>query len=234
MIGIIGAIRIETEMLKTSLTDKSTRTISGIEFVQGRLWGEEAVIATCGVGKVFAAICAQTMILEYEPDVIINTGVAGCTVSTLKIGDIVVADRVAQHDMDVSALGCAPGEHFELKLTYFKCAPALVEIARDSAEAIGLNAVTGTIVSGDKFIIGSSDKDFVCSVFNAFACEMEGGAIGQVCYVNNVPFVVIRSISDGADRDAKVSVKKFVAMSAKNSASVLEYMIRHYKRITSL
>ena len=226
MVGIIGAMQLETRMLKDSITEKEVRTIGGIEFVSGKLENTDVVVAACGVGKVFAAMCAQIMILEYHPDAIINTGVGGGVGEGLHIGDIVIGEKLVQHDMDVCALGCEPGEHMELRRIYFPCAEALVKRIKASADGLGYPNTLGVIASGDQFVSDEDTKMRLRKQFHSLCCEMEGAAVSQVCFVNKVPFVVVRAISDGADGDAKMSFEDFCRMAAERSSRVLHHMLK--------
>ena len=207
------------------MTEREERTISGMTFTRGKLCGKDAVVTVCGEGKVNAAMCAQTMILEFAPDMIINTGVAGGLADGLKIADIVVADCVVQHDMDTSPLGDPKGLVSGINVIYFdadkKASALLSEIARDN----GINTVMGTIASGDQFIASKEVKQGIVSEFNAIACEMEGGAVGHVCYVNDVPFGIIRAISDGADDGAHMDYPTFAAAAAKNGIDLTDKFI---------
>lgn len=221
MLGIIGAMKIETDMLINSMKDKKVSVYSDIEFVEGKLGETDVVVADCGVGKVFAAMCAQTMILKFAPDVIINTGVGGAVGEGLHVGDIIVASKLVQHDMDVCALGLAKGEHMELGITYFPADEDTVEKIMAAAQALGYSVDSGIIASGDQFIGDRESKQRLSAHFNALVCEMEGAAIAQVCYVNHTPFAVVRAISDGADDDARMSFEDFAKLSAERSCKVL-------------
>ena len=121
MIGLIGAMEVEITSLRDAITEKVSRTISGVEFVSGKIDGQEVVTAVCGIGKVFAAVCAEAMILSYQPDLIINTGVGGSLSSDLSIGDVAVAKDVVQHDMDTTPLGDPPGYISGLGQVYLPC-----------------------------------------------------------------------------------------------------------------
>lgn len=222
MIGIIAAMDVELEKLKNSMTDIQTETLAGTEFLTGSLWGRKTVAAVSGVGKVNAAMCAQTMILKYSPEFIINSGVAGGLDKSLKICSIVVADKVVQHDMDTSPLGDPVGFISGINITEIPCYEKICRLLTKAAEENGLHNVTGTIASGDQFINSSDKKDYLVNTFNAAACEMEGGAIGHVCYKNNVPFCVIRSISDGADDSSHIAYPEFVKLAADNLEAVLK------------
>ena len=196
-IGIIGAMQMEVDALQAAMTHAVTETVSGITFVQGTIGKHEVVAAVCGIGKVFAAMCAQTMILRYTPDCVINIGVAGTVSKGLKVLDIAVADRVCQHDMDTSPLGDPVGLISGINQIYFPTDTALVQVIAAAAEAKGVHTVVGTIASGDQFIHTQEKKDWIHDTFRAAAAEMEGGSIGHVCTVNGVPFAVLRTISDG-------------------------------------
>lgn len=220
-IGIIGAMSCETDALKKMLKDASTETVSGVEYCSGRLFDREVVIATCGIGKVFAAICAQTMILHYSPDIIINTGVAGTLTDKLSVCDVAVSSDVVQHDMDTSAIGDPVGLISGINIVKIPADAGLCEAVLSAARGLGLNALSGTVASGDVFVAEEAKKNYIRENFDAVACEMEGASIGQVCYVNSVPFVVIRAISDGGDEDAAMSYDKFVVIAAENSVKLV-------------
>ncbi len=227
MIGIIGAMQIETEALVSMLTDKTTEIISGREYYTGKLHGKEVVICTCGIGKVYAAICAEAMILRYSPSVIINTGVAGALAESLDVTDIVVSDAVVQHDMDTSPLGDPVGLISGINKVYFdadmKAADKLCEIAG----SLGINTLRGTVASGDQFISGTEAKNRIKNNFpSAVCCEMEGGAIGHVAYVNDTPFVVLRAISDKADGTGNMDYMQFCGIAAENSVRVMSEFVR--------
>ncbi len=225
-IGIIGAMSCETETLCGMLSDASQEKISGVEYHSGKLMGHDAVIATCGIGKVFAAICAQTMILKYSPDIIINTGVAGTLTDQLSVCDVALSTSVVQHDMDTSAIGDPIGLISGINIVNIPASEELCKKAQKAAGAVGLKAVSGTIASGDVFVAEEGRKAFIRDMFSAIACEMEGASIGQVCYVNSVPFVVIRAISDGGDEAAAMSYDKFVRIAAENSVKLLCEMMK--------
>lgn len=222
MIGIIGAMRVETEALVAAMEGAAAETISGVTYTRGRLWGQEAVVATCGVGKVFAAMCTQTMILRYAPALLINTGVAGTLTDRLHVGDVVVSDRLVQHDMDTSPVGDPPGLISGLNRIYLSADPDAAAALFRAVEAGGTRAVRGTIASGDQFIADSARKAKIAADFGAVACEMEGAAIAQVATVNGTPFVALRAISDGADEGGGVvDYPTFVRTAAAASVAAL-------------
>ena len=228
-IGIIGAMKIEVEAIQAVMEDKKEEVISGVLFISGTLYGKKIVVAECGIGKVFAAICAEAMILSFNPDVIINTGVAGGLSSALKIGDIAVAESVVQHDMDTSPLGDPVGLLSGINIVNIPCDKKVSEMLVSAVKARDINCVTGVIASGDQFINGAEKKNWLIETFDAVSCEMEGASIGHVCYVNKVPFGVVRSISDGADDDSNMDYPEFCRLAAKNSTEVIKTFVKEYK-----
>ena len=197
--GIIGAMAVETQAIKALMENKTVETVSGIEFVSGTLCGKNVVVAQCGIGKVFAAICAQTMIVKYAPDRIINTGVAGTLSKDIGLLDIAVSSAVVEHDMDTSPLGDPVGLISGINIVDIPASEKLSEEICTAAHRLGIKCVSGIIASGDQFIADKAKKEYIRSTFGAIACEMEGASIGHVCYVNGVDFAVIRCISDNAD-----------------------------------
>lgn len=228
-IGVIGALGEEVSSLISELLDYKCEKISGIEFHLGRLSGKAVAIAKCGVGKVFAAICAEAMIINYSPSLIINSGVGGALAGGLSAGDIVIADKLCQHDMDTSALGDPKGLISGINMIYFDSDKKAVEILKEASKKLSCKALVGTVASGDKFIADASDKRFITENFSAAACEMEGGAIAQAAFVNNTPFVVIRAISDSADGEANMSYAEFLPIAAERSSSLTRSLIELYR-----
>ncbi len=227
-IGIIGAMKIEVDAIQALMKDAEKQIISGITFISGELYDKTIVVAECGIGKVFAAICAEAMILNFNPDVIINTGVAGGLEASLKIGDIAIAQSVVQHDMDTSPLGDPVGLISGINIINIPCDKNIVEMLINVVNDLGINCVSGVIASGDQFINGAEKKEWLVKNFNAISCEMEGASIGHVCYVNKVPFCVVRSISDGADDDSHMDYPEFCKLAAKNSTEVIKAFVKNY------
>ena len=199
IIGVIGAMQSETEGLVAAMTGKKTETVGGIRFTVGKLSGRRAVVATCGVGKVAAAMCAQIMLLHFGVRLLLNTGVAGGLDQEMKVMDVAVATDVVQHDMDTTAIGDPAGLISGLNIVKIPTHAQAARTLLDTAHAAGCKVFSGTIASGDLFVAKAEDKDRIRGQFDAIACEMEGAAIGQVAYTNGVPFAVLRVISDGGD-----------------------------------
>ena len=227
-IGIIGAMESEVRELISRLDSPVTESFSGVDFHLGRLLGKQVVIAKCGVGKVFAAICAEIMILKYSPALLVNTGVAGAIAPGIITGDVVVARRLVQHDMDTSPLGDPKGLISGINVIYFETDVKAKDILLAAATELEISASPGTSATGDRFVASREEKERLLSEFTASACEMEGGAVAQVAYVNNTPFIVIRAISDSADGSATVDYPTFLAEAAKNSAAMTLALVKSY------
>lgn len=223
--GIIGAMDLEMKALIDLLEKEECRTISNVTFYKGKIFEHDAVLAVCGVGKCFSALCAQTMILEYHPDCIINIGVAGGIVDGLSVGDIVVANDVVQYDMDTSAVGDPVGLISGINIVKIPCSPKLTEGLFEAAKTLQIPVVRGTVASGDTFVASREKKEKIAETFDAVACEMEGGGIAQACYVNNVECAILRSISDGIDGGGG-DYEAFKHAAAKNSTAVLSAFFR--------
>ena len=217
MIGIIGAMDIEIEHINAILEDKEEITISGALYTKGKLGGKDVVTAVCGIGKVFAAICTQTMIIKFGADKIINTGVAGGLTDKTDILDTVVATALVQHDMDTTYFGDPKGMISGINVVEFPCDNSIAEKIAENVEG---NCVRGIVASGDCFVADNDKKKEINETFNAVACEMEGAAIAQVCYVNKTPFCVLRTISDGANGE-EMSYEKFRVVAAEKAAKVI-------------
>lgn len=221
IIGIIGAMDAEVAALKSKMNIESTETISGIEFCRGTLCKKSVVVAKCGVGKVFAAICAQTMILRFGVTHIINTGVGGALDPKLDLLDLVISDKVVQHDMDTSPLGDPVGLVSGINKVYFEASTVLI----DAAKATDVPCVTGTIASGDQFVADSETKATISDRFGARICEMEGAAIGHVCFVNGVDFLIVRAVSDSANENSVMDFPQLVSRAAVISSTLVEKML---------
>lgn len=221
-IGIIGAMTSEMDAIKASIQQPQVNEISGIRFVQGTINGVDVVAATCGIGKVFAAMCAQTMILTYKPDLIINVGVAGSLTPHLNIGDIAIAQSVVQHDMDTTAMGDAAGMISGINEIYLPCSTNGVQMLEACADALGFHHETGVVATGDIFMQDGERKDYVAETFQAICCEMEGGGVGQACYVNGVDFCILRAISDNGDENAHNEYHLSLEMAADRATQVMD------------
>ncbi|MBW6411557.1 5'-methylthioadenosine/adenosylhomocysteine nucleosidase [Clostridium weizhouense] len=225
-IGIIAAMAEELEILLKDLSLEEKKTKANMTFHKGSLAGKSVVAVVCGIGKVNSAVCTQILISEYGVDKIINVGVAGGIGKDIYPGDIVVAENLVQHDMDTSVFGDKIGQIPRLDTFDFKCDKDMVSAAKKACEEITeLNSFTGRIVSGDQFVANLEKIQWLEKEFGAISCEMEGASIAQVCYLNSIPFVVIRSISDNANNGAHIDYEKFIPIAVKNSTRILNKMI---------
>ena len=222
-IGIIGAMDSEVTMLQQALADAQVCEYAGMRFCAGTLEGTDAVVVKCGIGKVNAALCVQLLKDRFAVTHVINTGVAGALSPALDIGDIVISEEALQHDFDLSPIGFKRAEIPPFGLVAFPADAALQDIARRAvADAdLGISVLTGRICSGDQFIAGNAQKQAITSQFGGLCAEMEGAAIAQACYANQLPFVILRAISDRADDSGGVSFSEFEAKAAKNSAAIV-------------
>ena len=221
MIGIIGAMDAEVAALYDMMENREITEAYGYKFAKGRLQGRDVVLARCGIGKVNAAVCTQTMIMMYKPEIIINSGVAGSLSAKLGICDIAVGTDIVQHDVDTTAFGDPYGWISTINQHYFNLDEKVSQAVCAAAEKLGLNAVPARIASGDQFISDGEKKKWMVDTFDAMACEMEGGAIAQVCYIGGVRCAVIRAISDSTDGDHAMEYGQFMQIAADNSIKVL-------------
>ncbi len=231
MIGIIGAMESEIHTLISALQNPVSETITGITYHRGVLAGQEVVIARAGIGKVNAALSAQTMILRYTPTLILNTGVAGAVADGLTVMDAVIADAYVEHDMDTTPVGDPAGlvsvggkNRIEM--------PTDSEAARllcEASEGAGLRTFRGVVATGDQFIATSAQRTRIRTLFSAVAAEMEGGAIAHACLAAGVPFASLRVLSDNADGDAGVDYPTFVTHAAAKSAEVVISFVSQHK-----
>ena len=236
-IGIMGAMQEEIELIKSDITDAEIFNIGSRNYITGKLYSKDVIVSFSRWGKVASASTVMTLINLFKVDIIVFTGVAGAASNNLNIGDIVIADKLIQHDMDASAFPWL--KKYEIPLlgvSYFNVDEKLLSLAEASAsnylsnemlDEINIellnslcinkpNVVKGTIASGDQFIAdGKKITQLVCSIDNLLCVEMEGAAVAQVCFENNVPFVVFRSISDKADHSAEIDFTTYVSSVAK-------------------
>lgn len=225
-IGIIAAMAEELEILLKDISIDKKMEKANMTFHKGKLYGKDVVAVVCGIGKVNSAVCTQILVSEYNVDKVINVGVAGGIGKEIYPGDIVVAENLVQHDMDTTAFGDKVGQIPRLDTFDFKCDKELISIAKKACEAIPeLNSFVGRIASGDQFVADIEKIQWLDKEFGAISCEMEGASIAQVCYLNSIPFVVIRSISDNANNGAHMDYEKFVPVAVKNSTKILKQML---------
>jgi len=225
MIGIIGAMQPEVEAILGLIEDKKINCVKSFAFHEGKINGKDVVVAQCGIGKVFAAMCAEAMILNYDLDYILNVGVGGTLSDKLSICSIAISKGLIQHDMDTSPLGDPIGMISGINIIEIPANKGVVWKVEEAVKEAGLNYEIGIIASGDQFINNKEKKEYIKNTFGAIACEMEGAAIAQVAYVNKVPFCVIRAISDSADGSSHMEYAEFLKEAIENTKKVINNLI---------
>ena len=228
-IGIIGAMELEVEELKAAMTVSEIVKKAGMDFYEGTLSGVSAVVVRSGIGKVNAALCTQILVDLFHVTHIINTGVAGSLNPKLDIGDILISRDALHHDMDVTIFGYKPGEVPQLGLREFPADERLAKLAKEICEKVNpdIHAILGRVVSGDQFISGSEIKERLIREYQGDCAEMEGASIAHGAYLNGIPFVIIRAISDKADNSAQMDYPVFEKAAAKHSAALVKELVKH-------
>ena len=228
-IGIIGAMDKEVRTLIQMMDIEKTVDKASLKFYIGKLEGKDVVLVQCGIGKVNSALCAQILISEFDVDAVVNTGVAGAIHSSLDVNDIVISTEAIQYDVDATAFGYKKGQIPQMENSVFKADETLMETAYQSsleqAEGEDFKIVKGRVATGDIFISSKELKEELENDFKAYCGEMEGGAIAHACTVNNIPFVIIRAMSDKADGSADVTYEEFVDKAAENSKDIVLRML---------
>lgn len=227
-IGIIGAMQTEVEGIVSALENVKEESVGSVTFFVGEAFGKTVAVTKCGVGKVYAAIAAEALIIAYSPRLLVNTGVGGALAKGLKTADVVIADKLVQHDMDTSPLGDPKGLISGINKIYFETDERAADILLAAARDISVNASVGTVATGDTFVASKEARERIVSEFSASACEMEGAAVAQVAYVNSVPFAVIRAISDSADGEATMDYPTFMPIAAKISTALTLKLVELY------
>lgn len=227
MIGIIGAMEAEVSILKERMTDIETVTKASMTFFKGLYRQTPVVIVRSGICKVNAAICTQILIDDFKADYIINTGIAGSLKPEINIGDLVISTDVLHHDVDAQVFGYAPGQIPQMNTLAFPADPKLAELAARLCRQVNpdIQVFTGRILSGDQFVSSKEVKKRISKEFQGYCTEMEGAAIAQTAYLNNVPFVIIRAISDKADDSASMDSTTFEAQAIHHTEMLMDALI---------
>jgi len=223
-IAIMGAMPEEIEPIIGKLENVKETVYAANKYYEGIYNGKEVVVAYSKIGKVFATLTATILIEKFACDTLLFSGVAGAISDELKIGDLIIAEGVSQHDLDITAFGHPYGYVPEGEV----CIPTdmnLRNIAKDVAKEKGLTLKEGIIATGDQFVANEERKNWIGSTFKADALEMEGAAVAVVCSSLNIPFFILRAISDSADMDASFNFDEFLESSAKISADFILTMV---------
>ncbi|CDG18821.1 5'-methylthioadenosine/S-adenosylhomocysteine nucleosidase [Xenorhabdus doucetiae] len=224
-IGVIGAMEQEVTLLRDQIEGLQTLSRGGCEIYTGKLNGVDIALLKSGIGKVAAALGTTLLIEHCQPDIVINTGSAGGLDPKLNVGDIVVSEAVRYHDADLTAFGYAPGQMAQCPAAFMADA-TLISLAEKCIQSLDLNAVRGLVCSGDAFINGAEPLARIRATFpDVAAVEMEAAAIGHVCHQYNLPFVVVRAISDVADQESHLSFDEFLVVAARESTRMVNAML---------
>ena len=226
MIGIIAAMDKEIDDIKAMMAEEceaDKKTLSGMEFWHGTLHEKEIVLVRCGIGKVNASMAATILASVYKVDAIINTGIAGSLDDRIDIGDIVLSTEAQEHDMDVTGLGYEKGIIPDQETSVYIADKKLIGIAEEVCHKVNpdINVFTGKVVSGDQFISDRETKHQIINSVGGMCTEMEGAAIAHAAYLSNVPFLIIRSISDKANDDAELDYPSFQKKAIENSVRLV-------------
>ncbi len=224
LVGIIGAMEEEVMMLREQMTVTNVRSIAHTEYIRGSLSGREIVLAKSGIGKVNAAVCSQVMIDIFRVDALINLGVAGAISPELDICDVVISRDFIQHDVDAAAFGYSKGEIPQMDTSVFKADTHLIHLVEKASDVLDIKTrvLTGRVLGGDRFISKNEDREELYQTYAGDCAELEGGAaIAQVCYLNRIPFIAVRSITDRANSTAEMDFNEFTRQAALNSSKLL-------------
>ncbi|HIV74064.1 MAG TPA: 5'-methylthioadenosine/adenosylhomocysteine nucleosidase [Candidatus Pseudogracilibacillus intestinigallinarum] len=226
-IGIIGAMDEEIALLQKQIKNQTIETVANTMYIKGTLETKDVVLVKSGIGKVNAAMTTAILMEKYQPTFVINTGSAGGFSEALKVGDVVISDAVVHHDVDVTAFDYVHGQVPQMPAT-FKADKTLVRQVRIILKEMEIGSEIGLIATGDSFMNDQTKVQTIRELFpTMIACEMEAAAIAQVCYQYNVPFVVIRALSDIAGQEAPMSFQQFLEVAATNAANlIIEFVKR--------
>lgn len=223
MLGIIGAMDVEVEKLRNKMEQVETQTVAGMVFHKGKLVGKDVVVVRSGIGKVNAGLCSQILVDRYQVDGIVNTGIAGSLRNEVNVGDIVLSTTAVQHDVDAAGFGYAPGEIPQLGTKEFPADEHFLKLAQECCKKANpdIQTFTGRVASGDQFINDTAKKRWIRDTFDAYCTEMEGAAIAQAAYLNKIPYLIVRAISDKADGEANMTYKEFEAQAVEHSVRLM-------------
>ena len=227
-IGIIGAMEVEVEILKKNMSLKRAIKKASMEFFEGTIEGTDVVVVRSGIAKVNAGICVQILVDLFDVTHVINTGVAGSLDARINIGDIVLSTDACYHDVDATVFGYKKGEVPQLGTASFVADEKLREVAKKAIKtaAADIGVFEGRVCSGDQFISSKEIKENIKKDFDGMCTEMEGAAIAQGCFLNNIPFLIIRAISDKADGSDIVDYPVFEEKAAKDCAALVIELIK--------
>jgi len=223
--GIIGAMDEEVMFLKDAMTNKKEETVASVQFTKGEIFGKETVLLKSGIGKVNASMATTILMERYKPTHVINTGSAGGFSSELNVGDVVVGEKIVHHDVDVTAFDYEYGQVPDMPES-FLADERLIAKTKEVLQHFGINNKIGLIATGDSFMNDPKRVAFLKEKFpDMLASEMEGAAIAQICFQYDIPFVVVRALSDIAGEESSVTFNEFLQLAAENSSKLIKEII---------
>lgn len=230
MLGIIGAMADEVAQLKAEMSNIEIVSAAGMDFYRGTIGGKDVVVVKSGIGKVNAAMCVQILADRFQVDGIVNTGIAGSLKAEINIGDMVLSTDALQHDVDAVAFGYPVGQIPQMDVFSFEADETLRKTARECCSQVNpeIGVFEGRIVTGDQFISGKEKKQWLADTFQGYCTEMEGAAIAQAAYLNKIPFLIVRAISDKADDSASVDYPEFERQAILHSTRLTKALIENY------
>ena len=230
MLGIIGAMKAEVAQLKQEMNQPEVVTVAGMEFYRGTIGEKEVVVVQSGIGKVSAALCVQILADRFGVDGVVNTGIAGSLKAEINIGDLVLSTDAIQHDVDATNFGYPLGEIPQLGTLTFEADEHLRSLAKKCCEEVNpdISVYEGRILTGDQFICDKNKKEWLSKTFDGSCTEMEGAAIAQAAYLNKIPFLIVRAISDKADDSASMDYPEFERQAIIHSTNLTRALILAY------
>ncbi|WP_194611587.1 5'-methylthioadenosine/adenosylhomocysteine nucleosidase [Clostridium vitabionis] len=230
MLGIIGAMDEEVEGIRQQMTGALVTRTAGMDFYKGKLSGRDAVVVRSGIGKVNAGMCTQILADKFAVDAVVNSGIAGSLSAEIDIGDIVLATDAVQHDMDATGFGYKRGQIPRVNTFSFAADPELRDLAEACCRRVNpdIQVFRGRVVSGDQFISDRRTKEMLIREFGGICCEMEGAAIAQAAYLNGLPYLIIRAISDKADDSAGMDYATFEKKAIEHSVRLITALAGEY------
>ena len=223
MLGIIGAMSQEVAKLKEKMDHVTVDKAAGMEFFCGAIDGRDVVVVRSGIGKVNAAVCSQILVDRYHVTAIVNTGIAGSLKNEINIGDIVLSKDTLQHDMDATGFGYSLGQIPQMDKSIFEGDSHMIQVAEECCRRVApeIGVHVGRVVSGDQFVSDRVKKAWLTETFHGYCTEMEGAAIAQTAYLNEIPFLIIRAISDKADDSAEMDYELFEEKAIEHSVKLV-------------
>lgn len=230
MLGIIGAMKAEVEQLKQEMKQPEVVNVAGMEFYKGSIGEKEVVVVQSGIGKVSAALCVQILADRFGVDGVVNTGIAGSLKAEINIGDLVLSTDAIQHDVDATNFGYPLGEIPQLGTLNFEADAHLRSLAKKCCEEVNpdISVYEGRVLTGDQFICDKNKKAWLSETFDGSCTEMEGAAIAQAAYLNKIPFLIVRAISDKADDSASMDYPEFERQAIIHSTNLTRALILAY------